>query len=438
MPPQPAGGRPTWLESFLVYRKPVVVSLAFLGFSAGLPYLLVFSTLTAWLRDEGVSRSAIGFFAWVGMMYSIKVVWAPFVDRLKLPWLNRTLGRRRSWMLLAQLGIMLALVGMSWVGPAQLTSLAVLALVVAFSSATQDIAIDAYRIEVAPAQDQAALSAAYILGYRSALLVSGAGALYAAEYLGWAEAYQVMALCGGVGLVTTLLIPRPALANDESAPGAKAAPSTWPGLHGLFLAPIADFFVRNGRFAMFLLSFIALYRLSDITMGIMANPFYLDLGYTKLQIANIAKGLGFALSILGSFLGGVLVVRWGVLMTLLIGGVAVALTNLLFALLALTEPNLVWLALIIGADNLSGGIAATSFIAYLSSLTHTAYTATQYALFSSLMTLPGKFTSGFSGIAVDAFGYPLFFVGAGVLGVPAIVMVLYLVHRERTTLLDHR
>ena len=438
MPPQPAGGRPTWLESFLVYRKPVVVSLAFLGFSAGLPYLLVFSTLTAWLRDEGVSRSAIGFFAWVGMMYSIKVVWAPFVDRLKLPWLNRTLGRRRSWMLLAQLGIMLALVGMSWVGPAQSTSLAVLALVVAFSSATQDIAIDAYRIEAAPAQDQAALSAAYILGYRSALLVSGAGALYAAEYLGWAEAYQVMALCGGVGLVTTLLIPRPALANDESAPGAKAAPSTWPGLHGLFLAPIADFFVRNGRFAMFLLSFIALYRLSDITMGIMANPFYLDLGYTKLQIANIAKGLGFALSILGSFLGGVLVVRWGVLMTLLIGGVAVASTNLLFALLALTEPNLVWLALIIGADNLSGGIAATSFIAYLSSLTHTAYTATQYALFSSLMTLPGKFTSGFSGIAVDAFGYPLFFVGAGVLGVPAIVMVLYLVHRERTTLLDHR
>ncbi|MDA9281940.1 AmpG family muropeptide MFS transporter [Pseudomonadales bacterium] len=438
MPPQPAGGRPTWLESFLVYRKPVVVSLAFLGFSAGLPYLLVFSTLTAWLRDEGVSRSAIGFFAWVGMMYSIKVVWAPFVDRLKLPWLNRTLGRRRSWMLLAQLGIMLALVGMSWVGPVQLTSLAVLALVVAFSSATQDIAIDAYRIEAAPAQDQAALSAAYILGYRSALLVSGAGALYAAEYLGWAEAYQVMALCGGVGLVTTLLIPRPALANDESAPGAKAAPPTWPGLHGLFLAPIADFFVRNGRFAMFLLSFIALYRLSDITMGIMANPFYLDLGYTKLQIANIAKGLGFALSILGSFLGGVLVVRWGVLMTLLIGGVAVALTNLLFALLALTEPNLVWLALIIGADNLSGGIAATSFIAYLSSLTHTAYTATQYALFSSLMTLPGKFTSGFSGIAVDTFGYPLFFVGAGVLGVPAIVMVLYLVHRERTTLLDHR
>lgn len=438
MPAQPAGGRPTWLESFLVYRKPVVVSLAFLGFSAGLPYLLVFSTLTAWLRDEGVSRSAIGFFAWVGMMYSIKVVWAPFVDRLKLPWLNRTLGRRRSWMLLAQLGIMLALVGMSWVGPAQLTHLAVLALVVAFSSATQDIAIDAYRIEAAPAQDQAALSAAYILGYRSALLVSGAGALYAAEYLGWAEAYQVMALCGGVGLVTTLLIPRPALANDESAPGAKAAPLTWPGLHGLFLAPIADFFVRNGRFAMFLLSFIALYRLSDITMGIMANPFYLDLGYTKLQIANIAKGLGFALSILGSFLGGVLVVRWGVLMTLLIGGVAVALTNLLFALLALTEPNLVWLALIIGADNLSGGIAATSFIAYLSSLTHTAYTATQYALFSSLMTLPGKFTSGFSGIAVDTFGYPLFFVGAGVLGVPAIVMVLYLVHRERTTLLDHR
>lgn len=438
MSPQPAGVRPTWLESFLVYRKPVVVSLAFLGFSAGLPYLLVFSTLTAWLRDEGVSRSAIGFFAWVGMMYSIKVIWAPFVDRLKLPWLNRMLGRRRSWMLLAQLGIMASLLGMSWVGPGQLTALAVLALVVAFSSATQDIAIDAYRIEAAPANDQAALSAAYILGYRSALLVSGAGALYAAEYLGWAQAYQVMALCGAVGLVTTLLIARPALANDAYSPGLDEAPSKWPGLREMFLAPITDFFVRNGRFALFLLSFIALYRLSDITMGIMANPFYLDLGYSKLQIANIAKGLGFALSILGSFLGGVLVVRWGVLITLLIGGIAVALTNLLFALLALTEPNLIWLALIIGADNLSGGIAATSFIAYLSSLTHTAYTATQYALFSSLMTLPGKFTSGFSGIAVDAFGYPLFFIGAGVLGMPAIVMVLYLIHRESAPPTDHR
>ena len=422
----------------MVYRKPVVVSLAFLGFSAGLPYLLVFSTLTAWLRDEGVSRSAIGFFAWIGMMYSIKVIWAPFVDRLKLPWLNLALGRRRSWMLVAQLGIMAALLGMSWVGPAQLTLLAVLALVVAFSSATQDIAIDAYRIEAAPAHDQAALSAAYILGYRTALLVSGAGALYAAEYLGWVQAYQLMALCGGVGLFTTLLIPRPALANDEYSPEVEEASSKWPGLHALFLAPIIDFFRRNGRFAVFLLSFIALYRLSDITMGIMANPFYLDLGYTKLEIANIAKGLGFALSILGSFLGGVLVVRWGVLITLLIGGIAVALTNLLFALLALTEPNLIWLALIIGADNLSGGIAATSFIAYLSSLTHTAYTATQYALFSSLMTLPGKFTSGFSGIAVDAFGYPLFFIGAGVLGMPAIVMVLYLIHRESAPPTDHR
>ncbi|MEZ7965358.1 MAG: MFS transporter [Pseudomonadales bacterium] len=430
MPPQSAGGRPTWLESFLVYRKPVVVSLAFLGFSAGLPYLLVFSTLTAWLRDEGVSRSAIGFFAWVGMMYSIKVVWAPFVDRLKLPWLDSRLGRRRSWMLVAQVGIMAALLGMSWVGSDQLTLLAILALAVAFSSATQDIAIDAYRIEAAPANDQAALSAAYILGYRSALLVSGAGALYAAEYLGWVAAYQVMAVCGGVGLVTTLLIPRPALANDESPPEPDGDRSTWPGFQVMFLAPIADFFVRNGRFAVFLLSFIALYRLSDITMGIMANPFYLDLGYSKLEIANIAKGLGFALSILGSFLGGVLVVRWGVLITLLIGGVAVALTNLLFAALALTEPNLIWLGLIIGADNLSGGIAATSFIAYLSSLTHTAYTATQYALFSSLMTLPGKFTSGFSGIAVDSVGYPVFFIGAGVLGIPAIVMVLYLIHRE--------
>lgn len=424
----------SWRDALLTYTKPEVLSLVFLGFSAGLPYLLVFSTLTAWLRDESVSRSAIGFFAWVGMIYSIKVIWAPIVDNLRLPKLHQALGRRRSWMLLAQFGIVAALVMMSWAGPERLVLLSALAVIVAFSSATQDIAIDAYRIEASAVEHQAALSAAYILGYRVALLVSGAGALYAAEYFGWAASYQIMAAFGCVGVLTTLIIRRPvAEKNDrlEAAMGNEQRPVRRSALvPRLFIDPIVDFFERNGRFALFLLTLIAVYRLSDITMGIMANPFYLDMGYTKVEIANIAKGLGFGLSLLGSFLGGLFVVRFGLLRTLLLGAILVALTNLTFAGLALSGPDLMLLALVIGLDNLSGGIAATSFIAYLSSLTDTRYTATQYALFSSLMTLPGKFTSGFSGLVVDGFGYSSFFIGAACLGIPAVVMVVVLIRRQ--------
>lgn len=424
----------SWRDALLTYTKPEVLSLVFLGFSAGLPYLLVFSTLTAWLRDESVSRSAIGFFAWVGMIYSIKVIWAPIVDNLRLPKLHQALGRRRSWMLLAQFGIVAALVMMSWAGPERLVLLSALAVIVAFSSATQDIAIDAYRIEASAVEHQAALSAAYILGYRVALLVSGAGALYAAEYFGWAASYQIMAAFGCVGVLTTLIIRRPvAEKNDrlEAAMGNEQRPVRRSALlPRLFIDPVVDFFERNGRFALFLLTLIAVYRLSDITMGIMANPFYLDMGYTKVEIANIAKGLGFGLSLLGSFLGGLFVVRFGLLRTLLLGAILVALTNLTFAGLALSGPDLMLLALVIGLDNLSGGIAATSFIAYLSSLTDTRYTATQYALFSSLMTLPGKFTSGFSGPVVDGFGYSSFFIGAACLGIPAVVMVVVLIRRQ--------
>ncbi len=424
----------SWRDALLTYTKPEVLSLVFLGFSAGLPYLLVFSTLTAWLRDESVSRSAIGFFAWVGMIYSIKVIRAPIVDNLRLPKLHQALGRRRSWMLLAQFGIVAALVMMSWAGPERLVLLSALAVIVAFSSATQDIAIDAYRIEASAVEHQAALSAAYILGYRVALLVSGAGALYAAEYFGWAASYQIMAAFGCVGVLTTLIIRRPvAEKNDrlEAAMGNEQRPVRRSALlPRLFIDPVVDFFERNGRFALFLLTLIAVYRLSDITMGIMANPFYLDMGYTKVEIANIAKGLGFGLSLLGSFLGGLFVVRFGLLRTLLLGAILVALTNLTFAGLALSGPDLMLLALVIGLDNLSGGIAATSFIAYLSSLTDTRYTATQYALFSSLMTLPGKFTSGFSGLVVDGFGYSSFFIGAACLGIPAVVMVVVLIRRQ--------
>lgn len=415
----------TWIDTFLIYTRPRVVAMAFLGFSAGLPFLLVFSTLTAWLTEGNVSRSTIGFFAWVGITYSIKVLWAPVIDSVGIGALTARLGQRRSWMLLGQIGIALGLVLMTMAGPGSLLLLSLSALLVAFSSATQDVAIDAYRIEAAIPEFQGAMSASYVFGYRVALLVAGAGALYLAEYLGWVMAYLAMAALMLVGMVTVALIDEP-----ETERGATPLTLSVSGVKSWFQAavigPFVDFFLRNGRTAIIILVFIGVFRLSDIAMGIMANPFYLDLGYSKTDIANVAKVFGFFMSIAGSFICGALVVKWGLMRPLLIGAVAVAATNLLFAALATQEPKISYLVVVISADNVSGGFAATAFIAYLSSLTNKAYTATQYALFSSLMTLPGKFLSGFSGIVVDRFGYFEFFVVAACLGIPAILLVLYL------------
>lgn len=428
--------RITWRQAAAIYSHPRVIAMAFLGFSAGLPYLLVFSTLTAWLRDEAVSRSAIGFFAWVGITYSIKVLWAPIVDRIPLPGLTTRVGQRRGWMLIAQLGIALGLLMMSFIGPTDLLLLSVFSLVVAFSSATQDVAIDAYRIEAVVDEYQGAMSATYIFGYRVALLVAGAGCLYLAEYFDWQVAYQVMSLSMIIGMATVMFISEP----DRSAADTSAEQSlraitgnnsmlVW--FSGAVIAPFVDFFRRNGMFALVILLFIAVFRLSDIAMGIMANPFYLDMGYSKMDIANVAKIFGFFMSIAGSAICGVLVVKLGIYRPLLAGAIAVAATNLLFAGLSQMEPKLSYLAVVISADNLSGGFAATAFIAYLSSLTNRAYTATQYALFSSLMTLPGKVISGFSGVVVDAFGYFEFFIVASLIGIPAIVLVLVLmIHRR--------
>ncbi|MGI9288874.1 MAG: AmpG family muropeptide MFS transporter, partial [Pseudomonadales bacterium] len=359
--------RKTWLEALQVYAHPRVVAMLFLGFSAGLPFLLVFSTLTAWLTEDGLDKATIGFFSWIGITYSIKVLWAPVVDHLRLPGLQR-LGQRRSWMLLAQTGIAVGLVLMSQIDPDRsLQAMAFAALFVAFCSATQDVAIDAYRIEAVVVEVQGAMSATYILGYRLALLMSGAGAFYIADFQSWPISYRSMAGMVAVGIVTTLCITEPInrRASEFTSVGQ------W--LQHSVVDPFTDFFHRYASQAFVILCLVGLYRLSDITMGVMANPFYLDLGFSKIEIANIGKVFGFAMSILGAAIGGMLVVRYGVYGPLLAGAILVASTNLLFVTLNAVGADLTWLALVISADNLSGGLAGAAFIAYLSSLTSRSY-----------------------------------------------------------------
>jgi PAT family beta-lactamase induction signal transducer AmpG len=436
----------TWRKALLVYRHPRVLAMLFLGFSAGLPFLLIFSTLSVWLREADISRTEIGFFSWIGIMFSIKVVWAPIVDRTPLPILTRLLGKRRSWMLLAQSGIALGLLAIAASDPAtDVAGVALCALFVAFCAATQDVSIDAYRIEAVAKELQGAMAATYQLGYRLALLAAGAGALYVADFVSWPVAYAAMAGCMLVGMLTVLAIEEPSVevrpeTREREARLAERLESRTgasPRLHraiawfsSAVVSPFADFFARNGRIAVAILALIALYRISDITMGIMANPLYVDLGFTKTEIATASKTVGIPLIILGAFLGGFLVVRFGLFGPLLLGALLTVATNLAFAYLAVSDPTFDLLLLTVSADNLAGGFAGSVFIAYLSSLTNTAYTATQYALFSSLFTLAGKFLGGFSGIIVDATSYQAFFIYAAVLGLPAILLVLFLMIRE--------
>ncbi len=436
----------SWRQAIAIYRQPRVLGMIFLGFSAGLPFLLVFSTLSAWLRDEGVARSVIGFFSWVGVTYSIKVFWAPVIDRLPFPFLTRWLGKRRGWMLFAQCGIAAGLIGMGGADTqSQLQLIAVFAVWVAFCSATQDIVIDAYRIEAVIAEFQGAMAATYVLGYRVALLVAGAGAFYIADYSDWQTAYYVMAATMLVGVVATLIINEPEHKETELSRQVEqelesvVASTSLVGRLAMWFAdavvsPFVEFFRRNGQAGLLILVLIAVYKMSDITMGVMANPFYLDLGFSKKEIADVSKIFGFFMTIAGASLGGVMVVRYGIMRPLLFGAVMVALTNLLFALLAVSEPNLMLLAGVVSADNLSGGIATSVFIAYLSSLTSSAYTATQYALFSSLMTLPAKLLGGFYGVVVDGYGYHAFFIYASAVGLPAIMLVIILMRYQKKML----
>ena len=445
-----------WRASLGIYFHRRPLTLLFLGFSSGLPLLLVFGTLSFWLREAGVDRSTIGFVSWVALAYGFKWVWAPLVDRLRLPLLSSLFGRRRAWLLIAQLAVAGGLLGMAHSDPAtDLESLVWLAVIVAFSSATQDIVIDAFRIESGGPRLQAAMAATYMIGYRLAMIVAGAGALWLAAWVDpdeatyqhapWAFAYLVMAGLMGIGILTTLLIGEPhppqrpaAEATREPAaiarlPAALQSAVRW--VWSAVLSPFLDFFGRYGWLALLVLALIATYRISDIVLGVIANVFYVDMGFSKTEVANVTKVFGVVMTLLGAVIGGVLVNRLGVIRILFAGALLVALTNLLFAVLAKVGASVPMLIAVVAMDNLAGGMASAAFVAYLSALTNVQYSATQYALFSSLMLLFPKFIGGFSGVIVDRVGYEQFFVLVAMMGLPVLLLVWL---AGRYTLLEAR
>ncbi len=424
-----AAPKKAWRDVWHVYAEAATLRMLLLGFSAGLPLLLVFGTLSFWLREAGIDRTTIGYLSWVGLAYGFKWVWAPLVDRLPIPLLTRWLGRRRSWLLLSQATIIAALIGMALTDPrVSLQPVVWCALAVAFASATQDIALDAFRIESADVQRQAALAASYQTGYRIAMIWAGAGALWIAarsevpnaalyQQGAWQAAYLVMAASMLLGVITVLVSAEPAA---RVLPPSRNA-LEW--LKGALVEPFADFLSRYGKQAILILALIAIYRISDVVMGIMANPFYVDMGYTKDEVAAVTKVFGVIMTLVGAFLGGALAMRFGVMRVLMLGAVLSAASNLLFAWLGTRGHDLNGLVFVISADNLSSGIASAAFIAYLSSLTNVNYSATQYALFSSMMLLLPKFLAGYSGKFVDTFGYSNFFTATALLGVPVLLLV---------------
>ena len=450
-------GKRSWLHDLRVYLEPPVARMLLLGFSAGLPLLLVLGTLSYRLREAGIDRTTIGFLSWVGLAYGFKWIWAPLVDRLPIPVLTRLLGRRRSWLVLAQAAVVAGLVGMALTDPAvQLGALIGFALLAAFGSATQDIALDAFRIESAALSRQAAMAAAYQVGYRAAMITSSAGALWIAaaldpdeqtyQHAPWVAAYLTMAALMAVGIVTVLFSSEPkreisaeVLSREQAIAGCLGRldiPQPLRRLlafvHAAVYSPFQDFLLRYRWHALLLLALIGTYRISDIVLGVMSNPFYRDMGFTKDEVAAVSGVYGVIMTLVGAALGGVLSLRLGVMRVLFLGALLSAATHLLFAWLATRGHDLAGLVFVISADNLSGGMASAAFVAYLSGLTSLAYSATQYALFSSIMLLLPKFLAGFSGWVVDHHGYTSFFLGTALLGVPVMILVLLAGRNART------
>ena len=396
-----------------------------LGFSAGLPLLLVFGTLSVRLRESGVPVTTIGLFSWLALAYSLKFIWSPIIDAFDVPVLARLVGRRRAWMMTCQLVIVLGLIGVALSDPVQgIAMTAAFTFVVAFGSATQDVVIDGWRIDAAPLEKQGIMAAAYQLGYRLALLCAGAGALYIAEFVDWRTAYYAMAGLMTVGFAASLLSP---IVDRAPGEGASKVPARFDFTVAV-KAPIADLYLRTGHALIPILALVALYRLPDFVAGVMSNPLYVDLGFTKAQIATVAKLYGVWIGILGAFVGGFAVSKLGLYRTMLIGATASATSHGLFAWLSSQGADLQALVIAISFDNFAGSFSGTALIAYMSGLTAAGFSATQYALLSSLYALPGKVVGGVSGFIVQAFGYATFFAMTAAIALPVLVLI-YVVGR---------
>lgn len=438
-----------WLDAVLVFFKPRMLGMLFLGFSSGMPFYLVFQTLSAWLRQEGIARSAIGMLSWVGMFYSIQYAWAPVVDRLRLPILGR-LGRRRSWMLLAQLGVAAGLLALSTLNPHDgVRPFAYAALIVAFFGATQDIAMNGWRIESASTEMQGSMLSAYLVGYRLALITGSAGALTIAHDYSWGVSYAVMAALMAVGVITTLLVPEPVpleeradvqreervvqwLERNASLPRFAQDIGEW--FVGAVVCPLVDFFDRYRVQSLLLLGFIAVYRLGDFTIGSMTNTFYIDHGYTLANIALAVKAYGLATAIVGTVIAGAVAARIGLIRSLVVGNVMLIISHMNFMMLAMTHtPTVLGLGLVNAYDNLALAMQGIALAAFMSSMTSPRYTATQYALFSSMYALLGKFLEGYSGFVADHTGWPLFFVYTAALSVPGLILLYWVVRRRAAT-----
>lgn len=421
-----ADGR-EWLRAVGVYARPRVIAVGFLGFASGLPLLLTLSTLSIWLAEEGVTKTAIGLFALVGIPYSLKFLWAPLIDRLPVPLLTRGLGRRRGWMIATQVLLMAGLLGLGATSPSQVPEVtAICAFVVAFCSASQDIVIDAYRVEILEEREYGAGAAMVVFGYRCGLLVAGAGALYIASITSWFWVYAAMSALVLMGVATVLLSPEPEVPVRTAAPlGSAGSLRRW--LYEAVVAPFADFMQRRGWVA--ILAFVLLYKFGDALAGVMANPFYIELGFTKVEIANVSKLFGFAATLLGGFAGGILVNRWGIVPSLLVCGVLQLLSNLLFAVQAIVGHDVGMLMATIGFENLSGGMGTAAFVAYLSSLCNVAYTATQYALLSSLMAVARTVLASPGGWLAEQLSWVTFFALTAVAAVPGLLLLMWITRR---------
>jgi PAT family beta-lactamase induction signal transducer AmpG len=415
-------------SAWKAFAEPSAWTMFFFGFASGLPFLLVAGTLAYWLREDGLELSDITMIASAGMAYSFKFLWAPLVDRWRLPLFGR-LGQRRGWLLLTQLLVMGGLIAMAGVSPDRLGLFVGLTVMVALAGATLDIAVDAYRIEIAPASAQGALVATYSLGYRIALIVTGALALVLADHAAWPDVYRAMAAVMLIPIVANLLAREPAVIRLRAQNWAMA-------MREGVVEPFADFFRRfGGRVGLTVLAFILLFKISDQALvGGIIGPFYLDQGFIKTEIAAVSKVYGIWVGIGGAFVGGLAVARWGVAWTLLVAIVLGAVSNLLYLLLIGANGDVGMLTLVISGENLAQGFLGTAAVAYLSALVNQRYTATQYALFSSLITLPGKVLGFYSGRIVEAVGYAPYFLLTTVLVIPAVALFLWL--RPRVNLGD--